>query len=215
MDRDPAAARTAFLEAGVFFARLVDEIEQLAERSDDDVWARPGLGAWDVRALVGHTHRALVTLAAYLGEPADVAACTSTGQYYVLSGGATGPQEVAARGVAAGRALGDEPASVVRGALEDAREALARVPVGEDPLIRTVVGGTRLSAYLPTRTFELAVHGLDITAACGLERTPPGHVLADAALTLVEIAAERGHVPAVLQALTGRRSLPPGFSVLG
>lgn len=205
MTRDPAADRAALLDAGAWFAELVEELRP-------HHWTRPGLGTWDVRALVGHTHRALVTLADYLAVPAGEVVCTRAGQYYALA--AADPEAVAARGVAAGQELGRHPGATVRASLERAREALARVPVGEDPVIRTVVGGTRLSAYLPTRTFELAVHGLDVAAACGLDRRPPDAVLAAAGHTAVEIAAERGHVPEVLLALTGRQALPPGFSVL-
>ena len=98
MSRDPAAARTALLDAGAWFADLVGEIRP-------HHWTRPGLGAWDVRALVGHTHRALVTLGTYLTVPADDETCTGTAQYYALSAAATDPAEVEARGVAAGREL--------------------------------------------------------------------------------------------------------------
>ena len=115
MIRDPAAARAALLDAGAWFAALVEELRP-------HHWTRPGLGVWDVRALVGHTHRALLTLTACLR---------------------------------------------------------------------------------------------DVAEACGLDRRPPAHVLADAGHTAVEIAGEGGHLPEVLPALTGRRPLPRGFSVLG
>ena len=41
---------------------------------------------------------------------------------------------------------------------------------GTDPdlVVHTIVGGMRVAAYLPTRTFELCVHGLDIAAATGI-----------------------------------------------
>ena len=127
MSRDPAAARTALLDAGAWFADLVGEIRP-------HHWTRPGLGAWDVRALVGHTHRALVTLGTYLTVPADDETCTGTAQYYALSAAATDPAEVEARGVAAGRELGRHPSATVRASLDRARDALAQVPVDEDPL---------------------------------------------------------------------------------
>ena len=38
----------------------------------------------------------------------------------------------------------------------------------DDPVISTIFGGMRLSDYLPTRTFELVVHGLDIARAAQL-----------------------------------------------
>ncbi|MFI7582230.1 maleylpyruvate isomerase family mycothiol-dependent enzyme [Kocuria sp. M1N1S27] len=207
MSRDPASARAALLGAGAWFAELVEELRP-------HHWTRPGLGSWDVRALVGHTHRALVTLGDYLLVPAEDETCTGVAQYYALAAAAADPAQVATRGVAAGRDLGRHPGAAVRASLDRAQDALAQVPLEEDPLIRTVVGGTRLRAYVPTRTFELAVHGLDVAAACGLDRSPPEHVLADAGQTVLEIAAGGGHLPGILLALTGRRPLPPGFSVL-
>lgn len=208
MTRDPAMTRTAFLNAGACFSELVAAVPP-------DRWSAPGLGSWDVRALVGHTCRALTTLTRYLDEPAAEEACPNPGRYFVLSAESTTPQEVEARGVAAGADLGDDPAAAVRTALEQARAALARFSVAEDPLIRTAAGGMRLHAYLPTRTFELAVHGLDLSAACGLDHRPPDHVLADAGRTAMQIADERGRTPEVLRALTGRGRLPEGFSLLG
>ena len=72
----------------------------------------------------------------------------------------------------------------------------------------------RLTAYLPTRTFELAVHGADIAAATGLAVTFPPAVLAEAAALAARTAVELGSGAAVLAALTGRAALPPGFSVV-
>lgn len=209
MTRDPALVRTAFLHAGACFAELVAAIPP-------DRWSDPGLGSWDVRALVGHTCRALTTLTRYLDEPPVAEeTCANPGRYFVLAAESTTPQEVEARGVAAGADLGDDPAAAVRAALDGARATLARYPLPEDPVVRTVAGGMRLSAYLPTRTFELAVHGLDLTVACGLDRRPPDHVLADAGRTAMQLADERGRAPEVLRALTGRGGLPEGFSLLG
>lgn len=206
--RDPAMTRTAFFNAGADFAELVSAVPP-------GRWSAPGLGSWDVRGLVGHTCRALTTLTSYLDQPAAEEECTNSGKYFVLSAESTTPEEVEARGVAAGADLGDDPAASVRAALEQARVALARVSLSEDPVIRTAAGGMRLNAYLPTRTFELAVHGLDLSAACGLDRRPPAHVLADAGRTAMQIADERGLTSDVLRALTGRGRLPEGFSLLG
>ena len=84
-----------------------------------------------------------------------------------------------------------------------------------NPLI-TVIGGAgiRLHTYLPTRTFELAVHGLDIARAVGISYTPPADVLEEATVLAARIAAAEGHGATVLLALTGRSELPPSFSVV-
>ena len=50
----------------------------------------------------------------------------------------------------------------------------------------------RLSSYLPTRTFELAVHGMDIAGAVGIDVAPPDDVLAEAAALAARIGVAAG-----------------------
>ena len=71
-----------------------------------------------------------------------------------------------------------------------------------------------LSSYLPTRTFELAVHSLDIAAAIGIDLHLDSVVLADSIALAAEAAARSGQGVPVLLALTGRTPLPDGFSVV-
>ncbi len=56
-------SRRAFTDAAEWFVRTAALV--------GDRWDRPGLGEWDVRALVGHTSRSLLTVEAYLARPAD------------------------------------------------------------------------------------------------------------------------------------------------
>ena len=42
----------------------------LVRRIPDDAWDNPALGSWDVRALVGHTGRALSTITQNVARPA-------------------------------------------------------------------------------------------------------------------------------------------------
>ena len=44
-----------------------------------DRWSEPGLGEWDIRALVGHTSRSLVTVEVYLARPAASVEVASAG----------------------------------------------------------------------------------------------------------------------------------------
>jgi uncharacterized protein (TIGR03083 family) len=191
-----AAART--------FAGLVDQIGQ-------DKWARPGLGEWDLRALVGHASRSLITVETYLQQPADAEDLTSPAEY-LAAVARVDPASVAERGRVAGAALGDEPAVAIRELVERVPPLLDR---DDDPLITTIFGGMRLSAYLPTRTFELVVHGLDIARAAGLA-TPDYRVAV--LLEVLELTAAaavlRGTGIEVLLALTGREDLRPGFTVV-
>jgi hypothetical protein len=85
----------------------------------------------------------------------------------------------------------------------------------DDPLI-TVIGGVgiRLSSYLPTRTFEMAVHGLDIARATGVDFSMPEDVLVEAAVLATRVGVALGQGQTVLSALTGRTALPAAFSVV-
>ena len=194
-----------FAEAAEAYAGLVAQIAP-------DQWAGPGLGVWDLRALVGHGARALVTVDTYLDRPAQLEALDSPVAYLAAGSSATNHDAVAERGRQAGRALGDDPASTVRELVE---RVLPRIREAGDPLIETIAGGMRLSAYLPTRTLELVVHGLDVARAAHLP--PPGYsigLLTEVTGLASAAAVRRDHGPTLLLALTGRQSLPPGFSVV-
>jgi len=183
-------------------------------------WDDPGLGEWDVRSLLGHTTRAFLTLETYLGAAADAhpggsapPGPGSAADYFrAARQGLADPAQVVARGREAGRALGDRPA---RAALEIAArvtELVDRTP--DDAPVATPVGPMRLVDYLPTRAFELTVHGIDLARATGVGVPTDLEVCAGAAVTLaVELADPAGAVE-VLSAVTGREPLPEGFSVL-
>jgi uncharacterized protein (TIGR03083 family) len=202
---DPVAR---FASAAGGFAALVRAIPA-------DRWDGPGLGEWDLRSLVGHASRSLITVSTYLQQPADREDITTPQGYYVrVNPAALGlaPEGVVERGRQAGRDLGDDPAARVDELLSRVLGELSGV---DDPLI-TVIGGAgiRLQTYLPTRTFELAVHGLDIARAVGISYALPADVLEEANVLAARIAAAEGHGETVLLALTGRAELPTSFSVV-
>jgi uncharacterized protein (TIGR03083 family) len=193
-----------FAEAAHAYAGLVREIP-------DDAWERPGLGEWTVRDLVGHTSRSLITVETYLDRPAQSEEVSGPAEYYRLAG-AVDPASVAERGREAGRALGSEPSAFVDDLVV---RVLALVADAADPVISTALGGMRLSQYLPTRTFELVVHALDISSATRLPAPAYGDAVLNEVVTLAATAAVRqGRGSEVLRALTGRGSLPTGFSVV-
>ncbi len=202
-----ATPRATFLDAAATVADLVDRIPR-------DAWEGPGLGVWDLRALVGHTSRSLSTVATYLQRPAVAEEAPTSEEYYVAVAALMAAEGAAIveRGRAAGTALGADPATAFRALRDDAAATLRRA--GDDDVVQTAAGGMRVGAYLPTRTFELAVHGQDIAAAAGLPVTFSLPVLAEAGALAARIAVHLGHGPAVLAALTGRSTLPPGFSVV-
>ena len=177
-----------------------------------DAWTGPGLGEWTLLDLVGHASRSLVTVIDYVARPVAEEVPPSAASYYAaIAAGDFDEAAVVERGRQAGRDLGDDPAARFAVLVEEA----VRVAEATDPdlVVHTIAGGMRVAAYLPTRTFELCVHGLDIAAATGLGVDLPEEPLAEASALAAEIAAKRGSAPAVL-ALTGRRELPEGFSVV-
>ncbi|OBK81623.1 maleylpyruvate isomerase N-terminal domain-containing protein [Mycobacterium sp. 1164985.4] len=196
------------------FAAAAHRFADLVGRIPADAWSEPGLGDWDVRSLVGHTSRSLTTVLTYLETTADRADLASPQEYYArVNPTALGidPADVAERGRQAGRDLGGDPAAAVADLVT---RALARLRTVDDPLIQVIGGlGIRLRDYLPTRTFELAVHSLDIARAIGISFTLPPSVLEEALVLAARIAAQE-HGETVLMALTGRDGLPPSFSIV-
>jgi hypothetical protein len=106
--------------------------------------------------------------------------------------------------------LGDDPAGAVRLLLEAATADLARAT--PDQLVTTYGGGMRLRDYLPTRSFELVVHGLDIAAAVPVRWSPPAAALAEALHLAADVALRHGEGSLVLRLVTGRE--PGGVSVV-
>lgn len=202
-----------FAEAAEAYAGLVDHIRT-------DQWEGPGLGVWNVRALVGHGARALLTVETYLERPAaDVQLATPVDYLTAIRAiGATAggdPEAVAERGRQAGAALGDDPAAAVRAIVARVLPRVEQAGQAGDPRIETIGGGMLLSAYLPTRTFELVVHGLDVARATNQSQPSLGTELLEAVTAMATGAAVRhGDGAALLLALTGREPLPAGFAVV-
>src|SRR3954447_17443276 len=83
-------SRRAFADAAQWFVRTTALV--------GDRWNRPGLGEWDVRALVGHTSRSLLTVETYLARPAAAAELASAVDYFRATRAAAADAAVAARG---------------------------------------------------------------------------------------------------------------------
>ena len=203
---------TLYLDTARAYTRLVKLVRP-------EQWERPALGVWDVRALVGHTTRALTTVVEYLSAPEPAADATVLAAPEYFTAFATSPDKaaaddaVAARGTAAGLELGSDPAARAAELVEEVARALSGVRV--DRLVVTRFGHLRLEEYLRTRTFELVVHGLDLARALDLPGEPlPASAVAGALELATQTAAASGRGPQVLAALTGRAPLPPGFALL-
>jgi uncharacterized protein (TIGR03083 family) len=197
-------SRQAFSDAAEWFVRTAALV--------GDRWDRPGLGEWDVRALVGHTSRSLVTVETYLARPAPAAEMASAADYFRATRAAAAGPAVAARGRDAGTALGADPAAAVA---EIAERVLALVDSQDgSELVTTIAGGMRLGDYLPTRTFELVVHTADLATALGVPADVPATSAAQALHIITGLAVADGLAGPLLLAATGRPGLPDGFSVL-
>ncbi|MDQ1427986.1 MAG: hypothetical protein QOK39_1462 [Acidimicrobiaceae bacterium] len=203
-----ASERRCFAAAAEGFVTAVGGVG-----SED--WSRPGLGVWSVRDLVGHTSRSFTTIETYLADPpAEIVLHQPVEYLQAVRGAGLESEAIVARGRAAGVALGEDPLAAIG---ELATRVLAMVAATPDEApMRTFAGGAQLGTYLPTRTFELTVHTLDLTTALGQD--PPAilqePIAACLALAAAVAGAGGGSGAVLLQALTGRRALPPGFSII-
>jgi uncharacterized protein (TIGR03083 family) len=185
------------------------------ERITPAQWDEPGLGVWSVRALAGHTSRAITTVGDYLSTPAlPKAECADAEAYYLgINSGRDVDAAVAARGVAAGESLPGNPGSFIASQLDRVLSNIAAQPANR---VVSVYGGRTipLAEYLRTRNFELVVHTIDLSKATGIPHGIPTASMEDACALGARIAARRGNGDTLLLSLTGRRPLPEGFSVV-
>jgi hypothetical protein len=140
-------AVTTFESAARSFARLVHRIP-------DDRWNGPGLGEWDLRSLVGHTSRSLITVSTYLQTSAQREDVATPQDYYARIrdiAGSLGADAIVERGRQAGRDLGPDPAATVDQLVE---RVLGELASTGDPVIEVIGGlGIALRNYLPTRAW--------------------------------------------------------------
>ena len=200
------------LETQVNLYRLAgDHAVSVVAQVPDDRWDTPALGTWTVRTLVGHIGRSFTTVIDYSARPAEQVDVTDSAQYYlVIAPMLTDPAQVDARAEQAGLALGEHPLDTLRDLQRRANAVLG----AQDSVITTIAGGMHLSDYLPTRIFELGLHSVDLARAIGVPEALPPEV-ADGILALsLEVARRRGDSHALMCALTGRGSLPGGYSVV-
>ena len=204
---DGPKIRETYLEAGEFFTGVVDKV-------DLDGWEAPALGEWCVRDLTGHTYRAFTTVLSYSAKPGDAVELERPVDYFLKAfEGLADPKQVAERGRAAGLEIIDDPKMMVRGFAMYVKNKLGEL--SDDHIMATPVGGIRLIDYLPTRTFELIIHTMDLAIAAGVDDEPPEKGLETTMQILGQLAVHRGQAPGLILAATGRHVLPQGFSVLG
>lgn len=203
------------------FAAAADGFVELVRHVGSEQWSLPALGEWDVRSLVGHAARALSTVESSLGHPVEGPALPGPVEYFLtVLGDSVDPEgrrrldaAIADRGREAGVALGDDPAASV--ASLAARVVAVVGATGEDTLVDTRAGTMTLAGYLPTRTFELAVHSLDLART--LRRPPPlalEPAVAASCRLAGQLAARRANAAEALLVLTGRGDPKHPFTIL-
>ena len=198
---------TDFETAAHSFLDLVAEVKV-------SQWSEPALGVWDVRSLVGHTSRAILTVEQYLtAEPGpEVTTATAEAYYTEIFGAYTDNDAIAARGLEAGKNLTADSGLEFEAALGRALKLV--VDSGPDRIVAIGAIGIPLSEYLRTRVFELVIHSMDIAKATGLSHTIPADVVSNVADLAARVAVRKGHGEDLLFALTGRRPLASRFSIL-
>ncbi|HET6478596.1 MAG TPA: maleylpyruvate isomerase N-terminal domain-containing protein [Actinoplanes sp.] len=224
--------RRTYRSAAVAFVDLVSRVP--ATRLDG-----PGLGEWTLRELIGHTVGAgLERVPAVLGSAAPSSATSVLSPSSLPGATAARPPSVpvdvetpegyfafvrdvpaevyAAAVVASGEDARRRAASGSFDAVGDlaGRATQALAAVADDDVVSTPVGGMRVRDWLPTRTFELVVHGSDVAAAAGIPVGFDPAAVSEATLLAARIAVALGEGSIVLSALTGRSSLPGKFSVI-
>lgn len=202
----------AFAEAARWFGSLVLGLP--VDRLDD-----PGLGEWNLRQLVAHGGRALVTTEEYL-RPQPLAGTDvhdddpigTAGAYFLsLRDNPQLHRDVAERGRAEGERLGADLLGEVADLVERVTATVRRAP--DSAVFETRFGMVGFSTYLCTRTVELVVHGIDVAHAAGVPADVPSRPAATTLAVLAELARRRGDAEAVIAALSGRRPLPEHFGL--
>ena len=198
--------RETYLEAGEYFASVVDQV-------DIDGWDEPALGEWCVRDLTGHTYRAFTTVLSYSAKPGDRVDLVSPVDYFIKAlETLSDPKQVAERGRAAGLEIIDDPRMMIRGFAMYVKNKLEEL--SDDFILACPIGGIRLIDYLPTRTFEIVIHTMDLAKAVGVDAKPPEAGMEATLQIMGQLAIHRGQASELILASTGRGGLPEGFSVL-
>ena len=198
--------RETYLEAGEYFASIVDQV-------DIDDWDSPALGEWCIRDLAGHTYRSFTTVLSYSLKPADKLDLERPVDYFLEAQKVLAdPKHLAERGRAAGLEIIDDPRMMVRGFAMYVKNKLLELP--DDFILKSPFGGIRLIDYLPTRTFELIIHTMDLAKSVGVVSDPPEAGMEATIDIIGQMALSRGYASDLILSVTGRGQLPAGFSVL-
>ena len=192
----------------------------LIDISDDDL-DRNGLGVWSVRDLIGHTSRALSTIENYCGHHSKEPVIKGPVEYFSTARALMADKEawekrenaIAERGKETGESMGRSPMTFVYDLAE--RVTIIVDTHADDTEVATPFGQMSLIDYLPTRTFELTIHSLDLAKALSLSIPDIlSDAIHDSLILAGEIAAKHSQSPKILLALCGRIELPNNLHIV-
>ena len=195
------------------FRESIQQFVEVVERVPSDTWDRPGLGEWSIRELVGHVVGVIDGVVADTGHAAPMAAEGAAAYYVEAMSSPRVHEEVAERARTRAASFGDSQVEAARAVV--ARTLDAVDALDDAALVTTNVGPVRLVDYLPTRVLEIVIHSMDVSLAAGVPVETSREALTVTLALLSDIAVEHGDGIALAMALSGRRSLPEGFNVLG
>jgi uncharacterized protein (TIGR03083 family) len=184
---------TAYRDASAFFVEVVEKIPE-------GDWMAPGLGAWNIRDLVGHTNRNHTLIEEHLLHPQVPLPRDSA--YF-------DDDAIEQRGRDAAKALGSDPVAVVKASSAQAIHLVSAT--APEATIGSPVATMALEEYLPSRIAELTIHTLDLEKAIGIEIAVPPTALEESLKWVIRRLGQDGIL--VLRSLTGRSHLPVDFSV--
>ncbi len=205
----------------LLFNAATNGFVELVRQIQPSQWGWSALGVWDIRALVGHATRALSTAETYLSTSSKNQTIFGPAEYFVTMLNDRGdPDErhhrdeaIAERGRIAGNDLGTSP-------IEEVSSLAARVlatieSIDIHAIFLLPVGTMTLADYLPTRTFELTVHSLDLAHALDIEYPALLEPAIVASCELAgQIAARRRNAAQLLRFFTGRVASLESLSIL-
>ncbi len=205
--------RSSFDAAAKAFLEIADNLDT----SQFDIVA---LGKFNIRDLLGHTGRALSTIENYMLPAAQSSSQITAADYFAALWKPAGTEErrlrdenIYERGKSEALRFGQD----IRQALHTLAERITALvrSAADNTALDTPVGQMQLIEYLPTRTFELCVHSLDLAKASNQAVPVCLEPVIEATLILAaRMAVRNNDGPGLLLALCGRQKLPDGYSII-
>ncbi|MBL76038.1 MAG: hypothetical protein CL763_03850 [Chloroflexi bacterium] len=195
----------------------IDSVESFLEvirQIDLNQWDANALDQWSFRDLVGHTGRSIKLVKEFGSQRSESLDVQSAALHYQISLSPEGAnQRVAAGGVEAGNALGEDPVLHLQEAWITTQETLHSTE--EDTVISYVNGGIKFGDYLRTRILELVVHSIDLAQAIGIDYEPPKEAMREALYLLADLAVDTPYASKLALISTGREISKTSFNVIG